>query len=174
MTLTCRASNLKSTITFWPYFHSRSQFLATTKNCHFLRFMMKGCNMRFHPLIQNSSLYFSRLKRVYRTQTLTRTEYHISSQHSHFWVQVSSGSPFLSSNKIGKFLRFFIIILIRSFLFQFSRDFSTLSKQILTKFISISSYSPEVHAFGLLLHLLKYLGLKSAKLFDHTPKQPFT
>ena len=26
-----RASNLKSTITFWPHFHSRSQFLAPVK-----------------------------------------------------------------------------------------------------------------------------------------------
>ena len=34
-----------------------------------------------------------------------------------------------------------------SFLFQFKRDFSALREQILTKFISIRSYSPEVCAF---------------------------
>ena len=32
--------------------------------------------MQFRPLIQNSSHYFSQLKRVCRTQTLTSTEYH--------------------------------------------------------------------------------------------------
>ena len=30
-----RASNLKSTISFWPLFHSGSQFLASVKNCRF-------------------------------------------------------------------------------------------------------------------------------------------
>ena len=56
--------------------------------------------------------YFSRLKRVCRTQTLTSTEHHISSQHSHFRVQLSAGSPFLLSDKNRKFLRFFIINII--------------------------------------------------------------
>ena len=31
-----RASNFKSTITFWPQFHGGSQFLATAKNLFFL------------------------------------------------------------------------------------------------------------------------------------------
>ena len=34
-----RASNLKSTITFLPLFHSGSQFLAPVKNRRFLRFI---------------------------------------------------------------------------------------------------------------------------------------
>ena len=34
-----RASNLKSTIIFWPIIHSGSQFLAPVKNRHFLRFI---------------------------------------------------------------------------------------------------------------------------------------
>ena len=65
--------------------------------------------MRFRPLIQNSSRYFSRLKRVCRTQTLTSTEHHISSQYSRFWGQLSAGSPFVQPDKNRKFLRFFII-----------------------------------------------------------------
>ena len=70
--------------------------------------------MRYHPLIQNSSRYFSGLKRVYHTQTLTSTEHYIMSRslHSHFWVQLSAGSPFLQTDKNGKFLRFFIINII--------------------------------------------------------------
>ena len=62
---------------------------------------MYGCNMRFRPPIQNSSRYFSRLKWVYRTQTLTSIEHHISSLHSHFWVQLSARSPFLPPTKTG-------------------------------------------------------------------------
>ena len=71
--------------------------------------------MRFCPLIQNSSSYFSRLKRVCCTQTLTSTEHHISSLHSHLWVQLSYGSPYLWPDKKQKFLQFFItnIIIIR-------------------------------------------------------------
>ena len=34
-----RASNLKTTITFLAFVHSGSQFLAPTKNHHFLRFI---------------------------------------------------------------------------------------------------------------------------------------
>ena len=67
--------------------------------------------MRFHPLIQNSSHYFSRLKRVCHTQTLTSIEHHISSLYSHLWVQLSDGSAFPQPDKNVKFLRFFIIII---------------------------------------------------------------
>ena len=69
--------------------------------------------MRFHPLIQNSSRYFSRLKRVCHTQTLTSIEHHIhiSSLHSQLWVQLSAGSAFSRPVKNGKFLRFFNIII---------------------------------------------------------------
>ena len=66
--------------------------------------------MLFHPLIQTSSCYFSRLKRVCHTQTLTSTERHISSLHSHLWVLLSAGSAFPQPDKKDKFLRFFIII----------------------------------------------------------------
>ena len=69
--------------------------------------------MQFYPLIQNSSHYFSRPKWIYHTQTLTSTEHHISSLHSHFWVQLSAGSPFLPPHKNWKILRFFIINTIR-------------------------------------------------------------
>ena len=65
--------------------------------------------MRFHQIIQNSSCYFYRLKRVCHIQTLTSTEHHISSLHSHLWVQLSTGSAFPKPNKNGKFLRLFII-----------------------------------------------------------------
>ena len=68
--------------------------------------------MRFSPPIQNSSHYFSQLKQTYRTQSLTSTEHHISSLHSHFWVQLRAGSPFLSSSKTRKFFWFFIINII--------------------------------------------------------------
>ena len=64
--------------------------------------------MRFHPLIQNSSRYFSRLKRVFRTQTFTSREYHFSSQLSRFSGQLRAGSPFVQPDKNRIFLRFFI------------------------------------------------------------------
>ena len=67
--------------------------------------------MCFRPLIKNSSRYFSRFKRVCHTQTLTSTEHHISSLHSHLWVQLSTGSAFPQPDKNDKFLRFFIIII---------------------------------------------------------------
>ena len=116
------------------------------------------------PIIQNSSLYFSRLKRVCRTQTLTSTEHHISSLHSHFWV----GSPFLLTDKIGKCLRFIIIINSRSFLIPVQTRF--LYAPHTKTYINGKLFS-EVCAFFLafLLRLLKYLGLQSAKRFDHTP-----
>ena len=62
---------------------------------------MLGCHILLHPLIQR---YFSILKWVYCTQTLIITEHHISSLHSHFWVQLSAGSPFLQTDKNGEFL----------------------------------------------------------------------
>ena len=126
--------------------------------------------MRFRLPIQNSSRYFSRLKRICRTQTLTSTEHHISSVHSHFWVQRSSGSAFPQPDKNRKFLRFFIIILNltsrSSFLISVQTRFlraprasSALHTQILTKFISIGSYSPEVRAFGTLITSTKVFRL---------------
>ena len=57
------------------------------------------------------SHYFSRLKRVCHTQTLTSTERHISSLHSHLWVQLSNGSAFPQPDKNDKFFRFFFIII---------------------------------------------------------------
>ena len=57
------------------------------------------------------SHYFSRLKRVCHTQTLTSTEHHISSLHSHLWVQLSNGSAFPQPDKNDKFFRFFFIII---------------------------------------------------------------
>ena len=59
--------------------------------------------------IQTSSRYFSRLKQVCHTQTLTSMDHHISSLHSHFWVQLSSGSAFPQPDNTQKFLRFIII-----------------------------------------------------------------
>ena len=38
-------------------------------------------------------------------------QHHISSLHSNFWVQLSTGSPFLPTDKNGKFLQFFNIII---------------------------------------------------------------
>ena len=66
--------------------------------------------MRFRPLIQNSSRYFSRLKQSCHTQTLASTEHHISSLHSRLWVQLNTGSAFPQPDKNDKFLQFFIII----------------------------------------------------------------
>ena len=56
---------------------------------------------------------FSRIKQVYRTQTLTSTEHHFPGILSHFWVQLSGRNPFLPPNKNGKFLRFFITLYVR-------------------------------------------------------------
>ena len=135
--------------------------------------------MRFRPLIQNSSCYFSRLKRVCRTQTLTSTEHHISSLHLHFWVQPSSGSAFPQPDKTRKFLRFFIIDIIiiiiiftvtSSFLYQFKRDFSALRNIYSQNLYQSVAIHLNYVLLVLLFHLLKYLGLKSAKSFDHAPK----
>ena len=63
-----------------------------------LQHVVPPTNTKFKPL-------FSRLKRVYHTQTFTSTEHHISSLHSHFWFQ-STGSPFLPTDKNWKFLWF--------------------------------------------------------------------
>ena len=110
--------------------------------------------MLFHPLIQISSRHFSRLKRVCRTQTLTSTERHLSSLHSHCWKCLSAARQkreilaILHHNKL-------IIINFKIFSsYQFRRDSSTIRVQMLTKLISIGSYSPEIRAFGLLLRLL--------------------
>ena len=50
-----RASNLKSTTTFLLLFYSRSQFLAPTKNCCFLRFFYNHNNF-FHQFLQTGFL----------------------------------------------------------------------------------------------------------------------
>ena len=42
------------------------------------------------------------------------------------------------------------------------------SKRMLTKFVSIGSYSPEVHTFGTLITSTKVFSLISAKVFDKT------
>ena len=92
----------------------------------------------------------------------------ISSLHLHFWVHQSAGSPFLPPDKNRKLLQFFHHQYSNNniFSFQFGRDFSALHKQIL---ISMGSYFPEACAFGNLITSTKYIGLKSAKLFDHAP-----
>ena len=59
--------------------------------------------MRFHPLIQNSTRYFSQLKRVYRTQTPQNIIFQVYTSH---FCQISTGIPFLPTDKNGKFLRF--------------------------------------------------------------------
>ena len=125
---------------------------------------MYGWHVLFHPLIQTFSRYFSRLKRVCHTQTLTSTERHTSSLHSHLWVQLSTGSAFPQPNKNDKFLRFFIIFNFKIFsLYQLIRDSSTIRMQMLTKFMSISSYSPKVSAFGTLIASTKVFSLITCK-----------
>ena len=57
-----------------------------------------------------------------------------------------------------------IILTSRSFQFQFRRDFSVLCVQMLTKSISIGSYSPEVHAFGTLIMCTKVFRLIICKM----------
>ena len=42
--------------------------------------------------------------------------------------------------------------------------------QMLTKFVSIDSYSPEVRAIGILITSTKVLGLYSSKRYDHSSK----
>ena len=45
------------------------------------------------------------------------------------------------------------------------------SKRMLTKFVSIDSYSPEVRTFGTLITSTKVFSLIiSEKIFDHAPK----
>ena len=122
-TLTSTERHISSLhIHLWVQLSAGSAFPQPDKNDKFLRFLIiKECgstlyvswHMRFRPLIQNSSRYFSRLKRVCRTQTLTSTEHHISSLHSRFWGQLSARSPFVQPDKKRKFLRFFIIIIFK-------------------------------------------------------------
>ena len=123
----------------------------------------------FHPLIQTFSHYFSRLKRVCHTQTLTSTERHTSSLHSCLWVQPSAGSAFPQPDNNDKFLRFLIIINFKIFsLYQLIRD-------SFTKFISISSYSPEVSAFGTLITSTNVFSLIICKtLWPRPQKRSFT
>ena len=64
---------------------------------------MYGCNMLFHPLLQNSSHYFSQLKRVYCTQTPQNIRFQVYTSH---FCQISTESPFLPTDKNWKFLRF--------------------------------------------------------------------
>ena len=71
--------------------------------------------MRFRPLIQNSSRYFSRLKRLSHTETLTSTEHHSSSLQStltllgpaKLWKSISAARQkteilVISSSSIGE------------------------------------------------------------------------
>ena len=43
-------------------------------------------------------------------------------------------------------------------------------KRVLTKFVSIGSYSPEVRTFGTLITSTKLFSFIIKKLFDHAPK----
>ena len=67
--------------------------------------------MRFHPLIQYSSHYFSQLKQVCCSQTFTSTKHHITSLYSHFCVQLALKVHFCRPTKKWKFLRFFVVII---------------------------------------------------------------
>ena len=57
--------------------------------------------------------YFSRFKWV-------STEHHISSLHSHLWVQLSRGNPFLWTDKSRNINKIIIIIIIINFKIFFS------------------------------------------------------
>ena len=133
--------------------------------------------MLFHPLIQTPSRYFSRLKRLCHTQTLTCIECHISSLHSHLWVQLNAGSAFSQPDKNGKFLRFFIIIIIIiNFKIISSISPDEIPPQSMCKCLQNLYQSVAIHLKSvllvLLLHLLMYLGSKN---FDHPPqKRSFT
>ena len=126
---------------------------------------MSGWHVLFHPLIQTSSRYFSRLKRVCRTQTFTSTERHISSPHSHLWVQLSAGSAFPQPDKNDKFLRFFNIIikLIINFKIFSSISSDEIPPQSECKCSQNLYRSVAIHLkyvlLVLLLRLLKYLDL---------------
>ena len=45
------------------------------------------------------------------------------------------------------------------------------SNRMLTKFVSIGSYSPEIRTFGTLITCTKVFSLITAKIFDHAPKK---
>ena len=111
-------SYFKYTLTFLCPAKRWKSISATRKNLEILAVLSSESATLYvglehaDPLIQNSSRYFSRLKWTYSTQTLTSTEHHISSLHLHFWVELSGGSPFRQPDKKGKFMRFFIIIII--------------------------------------------------------------
>ena len=61
-------------------------------------------NTKFKPLLLPTQTGMPYTK-------LTSTEHHISSLHSHLWVQLCAGSAFPQPDKNDKFLRFFIIII---------------------------------------------------------------
>ena len=95
----------------------------------------------------------------------TNTDKH---RTSHFWVHQSTGSPFLPPTKTGNCCNFFIIntVIIRFFLFNSDKIFARSINKYLYQWEAI--FLKHV-LLAILLHLLKYLGLKSAKLFDHAP-----
>ena len=67
---------------------------------------MEGWHVLFLPLIQNFQPLFLPTQ---AGMPYTSTEHHISSLHSHLWVQLYEGRALLQSDKNGKFLLFFII-----------------------------------------------------------------
>ena len=157
-----RGSNLKSIPSlFWPQFRGRSQFLATTKNRHFLTLYVglahavPPTNTKFKPL-----LFPTQAGMPYAT--LTSTEHHISSLHSRFWGQLSAASPLLQPDKNRIFLRFFIIIILNFKMFSnISSDeihLRSACKCLQNLYQSVAILLKYV-LFILLLRLLKYLGL---------------
>ena len=85
-------------------------------------------------------------------------------KHSYLWVQLSTGSAFPQPNKNGKFLRFFIIIII---IINF-KIFSSISSDVIPprfvcKCLQNLYQSVAIHLeyvlLLLLLRLLMYLGL---------------
>ena len=72
-------------LTFYFEVHCLDQYIKRTPRRTHNPHLSQVQSERERTLVQNSSRYFSLLKRVYRTQTLTSTEHQISSLHSHFW-----------------------------------------------------------------------------------------
>ena len=123
--------------------------------------------MLFHQLIQTSSRYFSLLKRLCRTQTLTSTESHIS--HSYGSSKCLSAAlqkrqilAILQHNNNNNNFKIFLV----SVQMRFLHDPHANAQQ----FISIGSYSHEVGAFGTLVTSTKVFRLIICKTLWPRPQ----
>ena len=114
----------------------------------------RSSNTKFKPLLLSTQ------SGMPYTYTNTSTEHHISSLHSHLWVQLSAESAFPQPDKNVKFFPFFIIINFKIFSSISSDEIPPRSA---CKYLQNLYQSVAIHLkyvlLVLLLCLLNFLGL---------------